>query len=864
MSGNTLIYSPGVSLVVDSALAGVIDLSDDITGLSVTLRQNGSHTFRVSLNNSYRKYDGVFAPNDRFTLQLKRFRWLQIMSGYLTDVPYFSTFPKPVSLSGECPLKVLKNWAWDSGSEAAFQLLHDRSEEEANTQDGGLSKIVQRLLTEVVRWPEEKVHIGRVPEEWVQKFQVIYDRLMTDEILAQPPLGTNPIIAGRSVPNSPINASSPYSSSGGSGAPGDYIFRDEDLDVVLATIREKESGNNYSSINRGNGIGDWATGAYQFIDSSWGNYRGYGRAYLAPPDIQDAKATELVYWITNKAGRAIFNIPVGWYLPKALTHPELLDTIPSPEEGNNKTIRDYAIEWTALYVKKYAEMRGGATPPVASGGGYFSPGTGSSPDGAIYIIPDGVNSLSVSQMAWGGYSNGRIPQSALSYADGVGQGHPIAIESYSAMLEVASAVSDGDGGLVNIRGFCYRSYEQQEYGYSRWPDTFAEPGKSNHGWGLAVDINVLVPGPNNRKYPTLTRDQMYDTPEYKWLATNAWKWGWGHPVWGRKGGSRPEPWHWEFFAFSNYRDGGTPTGYGYNPFDGAHMDGTFTGPSGSNLFEAFQWWIGDFENELDPFSNALWGYKALMNDVPILEKIESLLSVTNRVYCSAPNGDFISWFPDYWGEYGLAGRMDIELVELKDFAVVWSDRSLVTHQYVEGGLRPSEVGPLPGAVSAAISAYTSLGVATMEMPGLLRAITNMKGTEYPWLADPALFLKRFGARVSREHNSSIMGQQQEFWFAINRFTDAWASQFAATAPMTFMPELFPGMLLRIPEFGVQFYIQEVTHTISMDNDAGFSTEAVIKAPSAMDGSGFYMFPRAGLGRGSSSGGGGGGGLVRRT
>ena len=92
----TLIYTPGAAVVIESHRDGLIDISEDISAGSINLKENANHELSLTVENPLSKYDGAFAPNDRITLQLKRFRWLQIFTGYLDSVPYFSAYPRPI------------------------------------------------------------------------------------------------------------------------------------------------------------------------------------------------------------------------------------------------------------------------------------------------------------------------------------------------------------------------------------------------------------------------------------------------------------------------------------------------------------------------------------------------------------------------------------------------------------------------------------------------------------------------------------------------------------------------------------------------------------------------------------------------
>ena len=134
------------------------------------------------------------------------------------------------------------------------------------------------------------------------------------------------------------------------------------------------------------------------------------------------------------------------------------------------------------------------------------------------------------QDGWGSHSNGGIPDSELQTLS-FSPGNKMNKKAAAAMEEMNKAYK-ADNGSDLIINEAYRDCATQiryskELGSRAAP---APPCVSNHGWGLAADIEVGA----------------FGSSAYNWLKANAHKYGYVHPAWAEPGGSNPEQWHWEY------------------------------------------------------------------------------------------------------------------------------------------------------------------------------------------------------------------------------------------------------------------------------------------------------------------------------
>ncbi len=192
------------------------------------------------------------------------------------------------------------------------------------------------------------------------------------------------------APSTPSTTAPPDAA--GPAAPaalGLAVYPDQ-IGQILATIRYMESRGIYTSPPNAAG----ASGAYQYIPSTWANHAGYPHAYLAPPAVQDERAAQDVVRFLAEWNDDVSMIPVLWYFPAAALDPALMDRVPRPGLGNVLTIREYQQRWLGVF----ATFAGTAAPalqltPLGLDGVPYTPPV----DGAPPVVPpreDGLPALS--------------------------------------------------------------------------------------------------------------------------------------------------------------------------------------------------------------------------------------------------------------------------------------------------------------------------------------------------------------------------------------------------------------------------------------------------------------------------------------
>ena len=113
----------------------------------------------------------------------------------------------------------------------------------------------------------------------------------------------------------------------------------EQIESFMASIRRTESGNRYDIVGPTTRYGR-VSGAYQFLPGTWANYQGFSEAYLAPPEVQDQRARDLMTGYFRK-----YNdwgaVAVAWHAGEGRVQAYFDGTLDVSDQLGTNTVQDY-------------------------------------------------------------------------------------------------------------------------------------------------------------------------------------------------------------------------------------------------------------------------------------------------------------------------------------------------------------------------------------------------------------------------------------------------------------------------------------------------------------------------------------------
>ena len=841
------LYSPGIAVYISTQKNGIIDVSGDLTGGTVVRRSDGVSTFSFGLQNPFRKYQGVFTPNDRIIVMMKRIAWVRVLTGYLNQVPLVTAWPSTVQLTASCSLKRVQYWFWDPGLPQSQNMVAQAMAGSSHPDDGGTAAAVLAVLQNVVGWPASKVHIAGMPQGWATWAYQIAQEVKADaasaDALAQQlyaALGGGGVVGGvtgggTTVPSGALKAGT-YAGetlTGAQAATATLVYnvvmqmggtRNDAVVAIMTAYQESRLGAN-------TGTSPSAVGLFQQNPAM-----GWGTAAQCANDTYAAQAfTKVLLGLSGRGSmtdaqqaqtvqRSAYadGSPYAQWQAMATALVDRLSAPGAPSAGN--TAAATAMSATKAGKASGEQLLGTALDLVERYSVPYQEG-GDSPYSSA--VPSLLDCSSFTQ--WVYYhatgSIGSMPRTSQEQSTWATQ-IPVrqALNTPGALLFYGTP---GTAGHVEIScGTGANSVGAHSSG------TFA--GVVGAGAYSSADpygfaFGGLAPGIDYSGTPG-------DAPAYKTVPSNGAAMAAGSPASAVPGAPSSPGAQLAGAPFQVNTASQEPW---YNPGD--QFDALF----GSSP------WLPEFDSDSANIAEILTGPRALMADSPLLPFVKNLFASCMRSYCSAPNGDIMAWFPDYYGIWGTAAVMQIESIELQDFTVYWDDQNLVTHQFAVAA--PAQQIDLGSGQVASISisdpagdqslpqdllfALTTMGIASIDTPAIMRALFGLDVTSAAAKTFTDYVYKRFGARPDLEQMPGLIGPQGEFFAALFLFMRSWAYQYNADIPMTFMPELWPGMLIQVPDFSFQAYVTTVTHTFQMGEGGFFNTTVNIAAPARITGSG---------------------------
>jgi hypothetical protein len=831
-------YAPGIKCYISTSKNGILDISDDLVSGKMVRRSEGVSTFSFVLQNAFRKYDGIFTPNDRIIVMMKRITWMRVFTGYLNAVPLVTAWPQAVSFTASCSLKRLQFWYWDPALAASQNMVAQALASAPDPDDGGVTAAVLAILQNVVGWPASKVHIAGIPQEWIRWAYKIAKNVKAEtaeaDALAQQfyaTLGAGGTVGGVAGTGSGGGGGTVPTGALKAGTYGGYTIGKTQAGyaVLIFNVAMQLGGSSRDAVVGIAAAMDEST--LQNLDHGLGTSLG-----LFQQEANGAWGTAAQRLNPTHAATAFFSVLLKIKNRDSMTigmEAQSVQRSATPDGSNYQRFAEFATQIVNILVNG----QGASTAPgVPGGGGSTKTGKASGQD----LLATALDLADVNPHIAYQEGGDAPPQTAAKdvklldcssamqwvYYHTLGglNGMPRTSQDQSAWCQSSGKIVDAQTGL-NIPGALMFA---------------GQPGSAPHVEMSCGTGHDTIGAHHSGTYYGVVEG----TPAY-WVCAGLPP----HIDYSATDGKKP--------ANSSVPGGGTTstgTAGGGSGAAGLQLSPSSAEPwydpndQFDSLFGTTPW-FPVFDQEEASIAAVLTGPRALLPDQPLLPYLANLFKSTMRSWCSGPNGDLIAWFPDFYGIWGTAAIMQIETIELKDFTVYWDDTALITHQYTIAP--PAQQLDLGSGVSSGISipgtgqtlpldiiyAMTTDGIATIDIPAIMYALFGLEPTQAAAQKFIDYIYSRFGARPDLAELPGVIGPKGEFFSALFLFMRSWAYQYNADIPITFMPELWPGMLIQVPAFSFQAYVTTVTHSFQMGEGGFFDTTINIAAPARMPGPG---------------------------
>lgn len=815
---SVFLYAPGVKVYISTQDNGILDVSEDLTQGTLVRRSDGISTFAFSLQNARRKYDGVFTPNDRVIVMMKRLSWLRVFTGYLNAVPLVTAWPQEVQFTASCSLKRLQYWYWDPGTEAATNLVSTALTAVKNPDDGGVSNAVLSILNNVVGWPPTKVHIAGIPQNWFKWAYKIAKDVQVDlaeaDVLAQQFYA---VLSGNGAVGGQLGGGTVGSNALKPGTYGGFALNQLQCSMAILIYNTAMSMSLTSQdalIGIECAMGESALGDNQLVRQGLPNSSGaYGLFQQIP---QDGWGTVAQVNNPNYAAKKFFSVEQTIKNRLNLDPGVVVNSVQHAFTSNQAGATYYdqyknmATEIVNLLVKGSGGTSLGNSPGFGNLGTNWQSGKATG-DAILQTAKNVVQSNPNIPYQLGNDSPPNDPSPTVFDCSSFVQW--VIFHTFGNLNGCPRVASD-QAGWCKARGRMISSLEAMNTPgalmFHSGDGTISgvshvEISMGNGKQTIGAHSPGTVAGVVNNDATYMNLAGLAPNTDYSGTSGAFPSSGVGTLGAGglQLGSTNQQPW--------------------YNPNDPFEK-----------LFGRSPW-VPQVDQVDMATSAALTGVRALLNDQPLLPYLKNLLNSTMRSFSSAPNGDFISWFPDYYGIWGTAAVMRIEPIELQDFTVYWDDTNFVTHQYTIAPYSNQALNLQTATIAnvGTMQAVTTTGVATIDIPSIMYSLFGLEPTKHQAQKFIEYIYNRFGARPDFQQLPGVVGPQGEFFSALFLFQRQWAYQYNADVPMTFMPELWPGMLIQVPAFGFQGYVTTVTHSFQMGPSGFFNTSANIAAPARL-------------------------------